>query len=427
MNDDTPRGLTVRLRRRQGAAWGPGSGVGREATWKRRLPALADIERAARRRLPRFAYDFLAGGTGDDLGVRRNRAALDAVEIVPRYGELSAADTTTSLFGRRYAAPIGISPAGLDGLAWPDATRLLADTAHAADLPYITGTLASASIEEVARRCGDRAWFQLYGIPADGHKVTFDLVSRAEAAGATTLVVAVDAPVRSKRPRDLRHGLVVPFRPTLTTALQVAGAPAWALAALRSRVPVFANMGRYVAPPGRPATLDEVAGFVQRELRGGFTWDEIAELRQRWPRALVIKGILHPADAERAVRAGADGVLVSNHGGRQSDAAPAAIDVLPAVARAVGGDATVLFDSGVRSGLDVSRAIALGADAAFSGRGFLLGLAAAGRRGGDYVAALLTDELRTAMGQFGVDRPERLRTLDIRHATAWNVEPGLII
>ncbi|MFD8338260.1 alpha-hydroxy acid oxidase [Streptomyces solisilvae] len=419
--DDTPRGLTVRLRHRHGAAWGPGSGVGREATWKRRLPTLADIERAARRRLPRFAYDFLAGGTGDDLGVRRNRAALDAVEIVPRYGELGAADTTTSLFGRRYAAPIGISPAGLDGLAWPDATRLLADTAHAADLPYITGTLASASIEEVARRCGDRAWFQLYGIPADGHKVTFDLVSRAEAAGATALVVAVDAPVRSKRPRDLRHGLVVPFRPTLTTALQVAGAPAWALAALRSRVPVFANMGRYVAPPGRPATLDEVAGFVQRELRGGFTWDEIAELRQRWPRALVIKGILHPADAERAVRAEADGVFVSNHGGRQSDAAPAAIDVLPAVARAVGGDATVLFDSGVRSGLDVSRAIALGADAAFSGRGFLLGLAAAGRRGGDHVAALLTDELRTAMGQFGVDRPERLRTLDIRHATAWNL------
>jgi len=407
--------LTMRLRRRQGAAWGPGSGTGRQAALNRRLPTLADVERAARRRLPRFAYDFVAGGTGDDLGVRRNRAALDDVEIVPRYGVMSTVDTTVTLFGREYKAPIGIAPAGLDGLAWPDATRCLATTAAGAGIPYITGTLASAPIEEVAPRC--RAWFQLYGFPADGHRVTFDLVRRAADAGAEALVVAVDAPVRSKRPRDLRHGLVVPFRPSVSTAWQVAGAPAWSLAALRTRVPVFANMDRYAGPR---ATLDEVAGFVQGRMRGGFTWAEIAELRQAWPRALVIKGLLHPADAERAVAVGADGILVSNHGGRQSDAAPAAIDVLPAIARVAGADTTVLFDSGVRSGLDVARALALGARAVFSGRAFLLGLAAAGRRGSDHVANLLTAELRTALGQCGVPTPDLLRELDIRHATAWD-------
>ncbi|RBM18888.1 alpha-hydroxy-acid oxidizing enzyme [Prauserella sp. PE36] len=417
MSDETPRALTVRLRRRRGAAWGPGSGVGREATLKRRLPSLSDVERAARRRLPRFAYDFVAGGTGDDLGVRRNRAALDGIEIVPRYGELPAVGTETTLFGQTYASPVGIAPAGLDGLAWPDATRHLAATAARASIPYITGTLASASIEEVVARAPGRTWFQLYGLPAEHHRVTFDLVRRAADAGAEALVVAVDAPVRSKRPRDLRHGLVVPFRPSFSTALQVASAPGWSLAALRSRVPVFANMGRYV---GASPTLDEVAGFVQGGLRGGFTWPEIAELRQAWPRALVIKGLLHPGDAERALQAGADGVLVSNHGGRQSDAAPAAIDVLPAITRAVGSAATVLFDSGIRSGLDAAKALALGADAVFCGRAFLLGLAAAGRTGSDHVAALLTEELRTALGQSGVAGPKGLRELDIRHPTAWN-------
>ncbi|PXY19625.1 alpha-hydroxy-acid oxidizing enzyme [Prauserella muralis] len=382
---------------------------------------MADVERAARRRLPRFAYDFVAGGTGDDLGVRRNRAALDGVELVPRYGDLPPVDSSVTLFGRKYAHPFGISPAGLDGLAWPDATRLLAGTAAGAGLPYITGTLASASVEEVARRCPGRTWFQLYGFPAERHRVTFDLVRRAADAGAEALVVAVDAPVRSKRPRDLRHGLVVPFRPSLPMALQVATSPAWSLAALRCRMPVFANVGRYVGPS---ATLDEVAGFVQGEMRGGFTWAEIADLRQAWPRALVVKGLLHPADAERAVEAGADGVLVSNHGGRQSDAAPPAVDVLPAIARAVGTDATVLFDSGVRSGLDIARVMALGADAAFCGRAFLLGLAAAGSRGGAHVAALLAGELRTALGQCGAADPEGLRELDIRHEGAWELWKG---
>ncbi|MBW0104103.1 alpha-hydroxy acid oxidase [Pseudonocardia sp. KRD291] len=402
---------------RAGAGWGPASGRSPEARRRRRFPTMADLERAARRRSPRFAFDFVDGGTGEDLGAARNRAALDGVEIVPRYGRIGPVEAGVELFGHRYEAPLGIAPTGNDGVAWPDASRRLAETAAAAGLPYVAGTLASASIEQLADICGDRLWFQLYGMPRDDHRVSIDLVRRAEVAGVQTLVLALDAPVRSKRPRDLRNGLSVPFRPSPRLVAQLALQPAWTRAALRSRVPLFANIARYV--DGTP-DLTRVAGFVQRELRGGLSWDEVRRFRALWPRALVVKGILHPDDAREAVDAGADGVLVSNHGGRQSDAAPAAIDVLSAVAEAVGDRCTVLFDSGIRSGLDVARALALGADAAFGGRAFLTGLAGAGDDGASYVAELLTEELRTAMAQHGALDLDGLRRLAVRHPTSWS-------
>ncbi|WP_247447129.1 alpha-hydroxy acid oxidase [Bradyrhizobium sp. 197] len=398
-------------------AWGAGSGTSPQARLRQRLPTLEYVERRARRRIPRFAFDFLEGGTGDDVGVARNRAALDAVELVPRFGAPMPVQTKVKLFGVEYAAPIGISPVGVDGIVWPGATKLFAAAARDAMIPYITGTLATASMEEVAKIAGPCAWFQLYGLPTDDHSVTFDLMKRADAAGVRVLVATLDAPVRSKRPRDLRNGLVVPFRPTPSTVLDVALSLPWLIALMRAGTPSFRNMERYVESP---ATLAKTAGFVQREIKGTFSWDAIKRMRDAWPDTLVVKGILHPADATQAIAAGVDGILVSNHGGRQFDAAPAAIDMLPAIAATAGRQATVLFDSGVRSGLDVARAIALGAHGVFAGRAFLLGLGALGTGGANYIAELLLDELQVAMGQLGTPSLDALSKAERRHPGAFN-------
>jgi (S)-mandelate dehydrogenase len=237
------------------------------------------------------------------------------------------------------------------------------------------------------------------------------MMRRAERAGAKALLVTIDTPVRAKRPQDMRNRLAVPFRPNLRTIIDIACRPAWLLEVLRHGAPRCEN---FVAYAGEAASAAEVAGFVQRELRGGFTWDAIRRLRDAWPRAMVVKGILDPRDAELALAAGADGVVVSNHGGRTFDGAPAAIDMLPAI-KAVAGDATVLFDSGVRSGLDIVRALALGAKSVMTGRPFLFGVGALGAVGGSHVLELLIEETRMAMGQIGASDLAEIAGAAVRH------------
>lgn len=401
------------------AAWGAGSGEGHAASLKRLVPTFSYLERRARQRIPGFAFDFVEGGTGEHLGARRNHQALDAIEIVPRYGHWTTPDTRVNLFGRDYASPLGISPVGVDGLVWPGISQLLARAAQSRRVPYVLGTLASASLEQIVPLCPDYLWLQLYGMPLDDYRVTFDMVERANRLGVKVLVATLDAPVRAKRPSDLRNGLVVPFRPNLKTFWQVATSLPWALALLKSGSPRFRNIECYVE--GAP-DMGACAGFVQREIKGSFDWSTLARLREHWPHALVVKGIQHPEDALQAVRLGMDGILVSNHGGRQSDAAPPAIDVLPGIAREVGTRATLLFDSGIRSGLDVARALALGARSTFSGRACLYGVAALGRDGALYALDMLDEELKTAMAQNGIDNLEGWRSCSLRHPGAWSFD-----
>lgn len=398
------------------SAWGSGSRSGRAAEMTYAAPTYEFMEALARRRVPDFAFDFVQGGTGADLGVAVNRRALDAVEIVPRYGNLQKAETSCEMFGRGYAMPIGIAPTGMDALIWPGASLSLARAARDANIPYISGTLANDPLEAVAAIAGGNVWLQLYGFPRDDHRVTFDLIARAKAAGICAIVATLDAPVRAKRPRDLANRLVVPFRPTPRTIWQVLTSPAWALALRRHGTPRFGNVERYVE--GRP-TLDKVAGFVQKELVGSFSWAEIARMRKAWDGALIVKGVLHPEDAQAAIDAGADGILVSNHGGRQSDAAPASIDVLPAIVERVQGRASVLFDSGVRSGLDALRAMACGALGVFCGRAFLYALAAWGDEGGAQFATMIHEEFAVAMAQSGAWRVAAIPQVTSRHEDAY--------
>jgi L-lactate dehydrogenase (cytochrome) len=404
--------------RAQGGGWGA-SGTPREVWRKRNFPTVEDLRRRARRRVPRFGYDTVAGGTGSERGVLRNAAALDAIEIVPRYGvDREDIATEVELFGRRYGAPLGVAPMGLQGVIWPGAERHLARAAQSARIPYTAGTVGGVALEELAALAPDVIWFQLYRLARDDHAVGIDLVKRAQAAGVHVLMLTLDTPTRAKRPRELRNRLVLPFQPSLRMIVDAVLCPAWSYALLTHGRPSFPTLAPYA---GAGAGKRAIAAFAQNEVRGGFTWEEVKRYRDLWPGPLVVKGVMHPQDAVQAVAVGADGVLVSNHGGRQFEAAPASVDALPAIAAAIGARATVLFDGGVRSGLDVMRALAVGAQAALAGRSFLYAVAALGAEGADYVTAMLIEELRTAMRQAGAHTLADIPSLTIRHPGALQI------
>ena len=383
----------------------------------RRFPTVTHLRRHAPRHAPRFAFEYMDGGAGgEDAGIRRNWAALDAIELVPRYGittELPPIDV--ELFGPRYAAPIGVAPMGGPSIVWPGADEYLAAAAQAARVPYVLGTVGGTTIEAAAKIAPDVLWFQLYRMARNDHAVGFDLVRRADSAGAHVLMLTVDVPVRTTRAREVAAGVTTPFRPGLAMYLDLATSPGWLLAMLRNGIPRFANLRAYT---GTDTSIAAVAQFARREVKGAFTWDEIARYRERWKRPLVLKGIMHPDDADKAISLGVDGLVVSNHGGRQVEALPAAIDALPAVTERVGGRATVMMDSGIRSGADVARALALGAQATFAGKAFLWGLGALGSRGPGHVIDLLTDETRAVLGQIGARRPAEARNVVVRHPGA---------
>ncbi|MCO6418755.1 alpha-hydroxy-acid oxidizing protein [Siccirubricoccus sp. KC 17139] len=397
--------------------WGAGAEESPAAALRRRFPSFNDLQRRARRRVSRFAYDFVAGGVGDGApNVAHNRAAMDAVRILPRYAlDLSQVSTETEIFGRRYAAPVGVAPMGNIGMVWPRIDAILAAAAQKARIPYVSSTVANVGMEELARIAPDSFWFQLYGLPGDNHRLSFDLIKRAEAVGAHALAITLDVPMRQKRVHDIRNGLVLPFRYRPRTVLDIARAPFWALEMLRRGQPRFENMRKYV---GENASIAELASFTQRHMTTGVTWEDIARFRDAWPRALVLKGLQHPADAEKAVALGIDGIWVSNHGGRQFDAAPASIDTVPAIAAAVGGRAKILFDGSIRSGLDVLRSLAVGADFCFAGRAFCYSVAALGEAGGDHAAAAFAEEIRTTFGQAGMRNVAEAAAATVLHPGA---------
>ncbi|HEY6255163.1 MAG TPA: alpha-hydroxy acid oxidase [Xanthobacteraceae bacterium] len=389
----------------------------------RRFPTIGHLRQYARRHVPHFVFEYMDGGAGADVGIAHNWAALDAVELVPRYGVMpSLPPIDVELFGRRYAAPIGIAPMGGPALVWPGADAAMARAAQRARVPYALSTVGGMTIEEAGQLAPDVFWFQLYRMFKNEHALGFDLVRRAEAAGAHVLVLTVDVPVRTTRPREAAVGLGRgPFRPDLLMMLDMLRSPAWLMALMRHGRPKFANIKCYAAAN---ASVEEVITFTRQELGGAFTWDEIARYRERWRGPLVLKGILHPADAAKAVAMGIEGIWVSNHGGRQIEALPPAIDMLPAIVAEVGSRATLIMDSGIRSGTDVIRAVALGAQATFAGKAFLWGLGALGEAGPEHVIDLLMAEARAALGQIGAHSLGQARSVAIRHPGAFAFPPA---
>ena len=378
----------------------------------KRFPTSAYLRRVAPRNVPLFAFEYGDTGAGDDVGVADNWAALDAVKVAARYGVMPLLPPVdVELFGRRYSAPIGIAPMGGPSLVWPGADLLLAKAAQEARVPYTLGVAGGATIEQVAEVAPDVFWLQLYRFAHNDHEIGFDLIRRAAAAEVKVLALTLDVPVRTTRSRESYAGLGGVFRPSPRMIYEMIVRPKWLLALLRHGYPRFATIAQYA----KSNNTNEVIGFARREMGGAFSWEEVARYRDAWKGPMVVKGILHPADAEKAVSLGCEGVWVSNHGGRQIEALIPTIDVLPAIASVVGKRATVVFDSGIRSGQDVMRALALGADAAFAGKTFLWAVAALGDAGPSYLIDLYTEELRASLGQIGAQSPAEAREAFIRH------------
>ena len=358
-----------------------------------RFPAIDDLERRARRRIPHFGWEYLASGTGDESAMHRNRTALLDVELVPQLmkGPLEPV-TATTLFGVEHVAPIGVAPVGMSGLIWPGADLALARAAQAGRFPHVLSTVATTAPEDVGPVAGDMGWFQLYPPASDE-----SLLDRVRTAGYRTLVVTADVPAGSRRERQRKAHIRVPPKITPRMLYQSATHPAWSLAILRNGIPRFRTIEQYI--PG--GSLSAVAGFVGASLGGSLSFDYLGEVCDAWDGNVVVKGILDPADARRSIDVGVDAVWVSNHGGRQLEASPAAIACLAGVVAEVASDVPVLFDSGIRGGADVARAIALGADFVFAGRPFYFGLGALGEAGAGHVFEILRDGLVNAMHQTG--------------------------
>lgn len=369
---------------------------------------IGDLRAIARNRLPRVVFDYIDGGVEDEGGMARNRAAFERVRMVPRYlVDVAMRSQATTLFGQTYAHPIGIAPTGLANFSWPGADEALARVAGDADIPFVLSTAATTSIERAAAAAPDHFWFQLYA-PLD-IEVRADLLRRAEAAGAKVLMVTVDVPVSSKRERDIRNNFMLPLRPTVTMGLDALTHPGWALQMLLRGVPKLEVLAPYA---GKNVGAQSLAAYVASQISQSLTWEDIKALRETWRGPLVIKGILSADDARKAARLGVDGILVSNHGGRQLDSAPAPIEMLPSIREAVGDTLVLMLDSGVRRGADIAKALALGADFVFVGRATLYGVAAAGEAGAKRALSFLTDELDRCLAQIGCPDVNDLRGVE---------------
>lgn len=369
-----------------------------------RYPMVEDLIPAARRRIPRFAMDFLEHGAGDERLLEKNRRVFDEVVLVPRYmSDFQAPDLSKTLFGKTHALPFGIAPVGLGGLIWPGVEGLNAEAARLNGIPMVLSCVASASLEDMAAAAGDMLWLQLY--PPRDEAIRSDLMDRAVKAGIDVLMVTVDVPSPARRERALRSGLSMAPKISPRYLLQAAAHPLWSAGMLRHGMPRFESFRPYL-PKG--ASLQEAAAFVAGQIQRRVTLDEVKAIRAAWPGRLVVKGILHEADAEAVLDAGADGILVSNHGGRQSDAAPPSLTALKTIRAAVGDRVPLFLDSGVRTGLDVLRGLASGADFVFLGRPFFYGAAALGARGPRHVVDILKDELLHSMRQAGMGQDTQL-------------------
>jgi L-lactate dehydrogenase (cytochrome) len=369
-------------------------------------PAISDLADKAKMRIPNVAWQYLETGTGSGNAVLRNRERLDRITLLPQFmrGELQA-DTITHLFGKKYQAPFGVAPVGLSGLMWPKSEFILAQMANSCGIPYCLSTVATQTPEDVGPLVGEMGWFQLY--PPVDRTVLRKILQRAKDSNFETLVMTVDIPALSRREESRKAGLTIPPKTTPRLIWQAITHPRWAWATLQAGSPHL----KTVAPYSTKKDAKSVAAFARLHFRVNLDWEYVQVVRDIWKGPVVLKGLLHPDDIAQTLSIGIDGIGVSNHGGRQFDGAPAAIDALPAIVEEVNGKAAIVFDGGISSGLDIIRALALGADFVLIGRAFMYGVAALGKYGALHTTEILLQDLKNNMTQLGVSTIDEIKKL----------------
>lgn len=374
------------------------------------LPDVKSLKKRAKQRIPKFAFDYLEGGCHDEIGLLRNRDAIQAVQLRSQLLKpFEKSDMSVELFGHKYAAPFGIAPIGLQGLMWPKAPEILAKAAADLNIPYVLSTVSSAKLETIAEISEGKAWYQLYN-PTDS-VIREDLLNRIKVAGYKVLVVTVDVPTFGYRPRDMKNGLAMPPKMTLSNILQMLSCPRWFYETALAGKPEMQTLKPYM-PKGMPT--DQLAAFMNKTVMGRVDIEGLKPIRDFWKGPLVIKGLINQEDVAAAIALGADAVVMSNHGARQLDAGESPVQPLQQASAKYGKDIKIFMDSGLRSGTNVASALACGADFTFLGRPFVYSVGALGKKGGVHMINCLKIQLEQVMNQLGcatvADLPQFLVT-----------------
>ena len=363
-------------------------------------PSVADLRNRAKSKIPKFAFEYLDGGCYDDVNLKKNTERIRDIELKPKYlVDYKASSLKTELFGHIYDAPFGISPIGLQGLMWPKSPEILAKAAFDHNIPFVLSTVTTASIEKISEITEGKAWFQLYH-PAE-ESVTKDILKRAEVAECPVLVILADVPSFGYRPRDIRNGLSMPPKMTLKNIINALKRPHWSLQTIIHGQPSFEILKPYMP---KKLNLGQLAKFMDDTFSGRLNEEKIKKIRDLWKGKLVLKGAESVQDIEIACQLGLDGVIVSNHGGRQVDVGQATIDSIRTIAPLYKDKITLMMDSGIRGGADVARVMSTGIDFSFMGRTFMYGVSALGKKGGNHTISMLKTQLTQIMEQLSCSR-----------------------
>ena len=370
-----------------------------------KYPSVEDLRKRAKLKIPKFAFEYLDGGCNNDVNLKKNTDRIRDIELKPKYlVDYRKPSLKTTLFGHTYDAPFGISPVGLQGLMWPKSPEILAKAAFDHNIPFILSTVTTTSIEKIADLTEGKAWFQLYHPTED--KVTIDILRRANEAQCPVLIILADVPSFGYRPRDIRNGLSMPPKMTLYNIINAVKRPNWLLQTIINGQPSFETLKPYMP---KNLNLNQLAKFMDRTFSGRLNDDKIKRIRDMWKGKLVLKGAESLHDVEKACKLGLDGVIISNHGGRQVDVGQATIDSLKTILPVYKNKITLMMDSGIRGGADVARVMATGADFSFMGRTFMYGVSALAKNGGNHTISMLKKQLTQIMEQLSCGEISQLQ------------------